>query len=81
MFIFKFDPIFVAKMIKKRDEPALLFDSAVLKIGTLPGLPGNAGDYSFADFLMFFKNINTIQASFLTFIIKNGQFSLFFTSF
>jgi len=33
MFIFKFNHVFVAKVMK-RDEPALHYDGAVLKIGT-----------------------------------------------
>jgi len=49
---------FYSAHIKKRYKPALHFDSAVLKIGTLPG---NAGDC----FLMFiFKNINTHSSLF-----------------
>jgi len=54
MFIFKFEHVFIEKLIKKHDMPALHFDSAVLKISTLPGIARNAGDYFFVDFLMFF---------------------------
>jgi len=66
MFIFKFEN---AK-------------STVLKIGALPGIAGDCrGPLFHGFFSCFFKNIITIQSCFLTFIIKNGQFSLYFTSF
>jgi len=69
MVFIKFWLGFHTEKFKKLGEQAIHFDGAVLEIGTCLGMQGG---YFSADFWK--KNINTIQAYFLTFIIENWQF-------
>jgi len=73
---------FCSKNDKKRDVPALHFDCAVLKIGTLPEIAKECRGLFFRGFsYIFLKHKHHSSLFFLKFIIKIGQFSSYFTSF